>query len=302
MGKGGHGTNVGSGSVLLTDWMDRLHGAQRLSELTLPGTHDTCARDCTAGLETQSMTVPDQLAAGIRFLDIRCRHVGDAFAIHHSSEFLRQWFEEVRDACYAFLDQHPGEAIVMLEKEEHTPAGNTRSFQATFESDTRATRSRWHLGDRIPALDEVRGKIVLFRRFPATTPLGIDAWGDATTNWVDDATFVLARNGSTLCVQDGYRLPTRLDLETKWDRIRQHLVDAGDGSPAAWYVNYASATGFTVPREIAVGAPDTAGINGRLLRCLAESRPGRYGTLLLDFAEHPAELIRTIVGLNRLQG
>lgn len=286
--------------VPLADWMNRLNGTLKLSQLTIPGTHDSCARECSKLSETQIQTVGAQLKLGIRFLDIRCRHVGNAFAIHHDKEFLNQWFNEVRDTCYAFLDKHPRETIVMLVKREHTDADNTRSFQATFDSYIEKTRSRWYLGDRIPSLDEVRGKIVLFRRFPAdTTPLGIDAWSD----WVDKGTFVIARNGVTLRVQDKYEVPTMLDVAKKWDAVSAHLSDALRGASADWYLNYISGgSPFAYPESVAKGTRGFPGMNVRLLGHLDGNTRGRYGTLLLDFAESPGLLIRTIVDHNQLTG
>jgi 1-phosphatidylinositol phosphodiesterase len=54
-------------------WMSRLPDTTRLSELTLPGTHDTGAYRTPANVAavTQTMTLRTQLDSGIRAWDIR---------------------------------------------------------------------------------------------------------------------------------------------------------------------------------------------------------------------------------------
>ena len=67
------------------DWMADLDDTRMVAELTIPGTHDSGARfDLAQGLaKCQDLTIADQLAAGVRFFDLRCRHVQDQFLIYH---------------------------------------------------------------------------------------------------------------------------------------------------------------------------------------------------------------------------
>jgi 1-phosphatidylinositol phosphodiesterase len=67
--------------------MSDVPGSRLLSQLVLPGTHDSCARSGGSLVACQTRTLAEQLKAGIRFLDIRCRHISDAFAIHHGPVF-----------------------------------------------------------------------------------------------------------------------------------------------------------------------------------------------------------------------
>ncbi|MFK7977734.1 MAG: hypothetical protein AB8C02_16510, partial [Halioglobus sp.] len=68
----------------LPNWMASLDDNLKLSEISIPGTHDTMA-DCPGVVcgpaplpkditQTQSMTLPQQLVSGIRALDIRLRY------------------------------------------------------------------------------------------------------------------------------------------------------------------------------------------------------------------------------------
>ena len=75
------------------DWMSKIDGSKKLSEFNIPGTHDTCSLHGGAQTETQSMHLGAQFYAGIRFIDIRCRHANDSFQIYHGA--ISQNLEQV---------------------------------------------------------------------------------------------------------------------------------------------------------------------------------------------------------------
>jgi 1-phosphatidylinositol phosphodiesterase len=142
----------------------------RLSELSIPGTHQTMARfggsypdiaDC------QRMTLWDQLMSGVRVLDIRCRHVGRLFNIHHGPVFQHATYDNVLDDVVRFLKEHPGETVLMRVKEEHTPAATTRTFEETFRDRYWKTRpgTFWEGTSDNPRLGDLRGKIVVLQDF-----------------------------------------------------------------------------------------------------------------------------------------
>ena len=120
-------------------WMSRVPDERPLSQLSIPGTHDTCALRNGASFgfaKCQSWSLEDQLEAGIRFIDIRCRHVGDRFHIYHGIVDQKMTFAKVQEVCRTFLKGHPTECIVMSVKEEHKPANNSQSFEKTFAAET----------------------------------------------------------------------------------------------------------------------------------------------------------------------
>ena len=150
-------------------------------------------------VRTQRAPLDAQLAHGVRLLDIRCRHVRDAFDIHHGGIALGMTFDDVLATCARFLDAHPRECIVMSVKDEWPAHACTRSFDATFDAHrARHPRLRWHAGGTLPALGDLRGAIVLLRRFRSSRPLGIDltAWPDNATFTIDhpDGAFVIRTN------------------------------------------------------------------------------------------------------------
>lgn len=260
-------------------WMTVLSDNTSIAALSIPGTHDSGARvePVSGTAKCQNLTIAEQLEAGIRFLDIRCRHIGNAFAIHHGSVYQNLNFNDVLLACNTFLGNHPGEVIVMSVKEEYDASGNTRTFEQTFDSYVQQYSNRWSLGAAVPTLGQVRGKIVLLRRFGVTsTPKGIDA-----TSWGDNTTFTINNGNATLKVQDQYVVP---DNNVKWNNISALLTDAATQSNNTLYINFASGYKsliFSIPSITTV----SAAINPKITNYFTTNTHGRYGVVLMDFAE-----------------
>jgi 1-phosphatidylinositol phosphodiesterase len=275
---GNHQLTASTLTPSLTGWMGSIADNTNIAGLSIPGTHDSGARTEPIGgtAKCQNLSIREQLDAGTRFLDIRCRHIGDAFAIHHGSIYQNLNFTDVLTACYSFLAANPTETIVMCVKEEYDPTNNTRSFEQTFDSYTALQPSKWYLGDAVPNLGQVRGKIVLLRRFgAASTPKGIEA-----TNWADNTTFSINNASSTLRVQDQYVVP---DNNGKWTSVTNLAAEAQSGSLSTLYINYTS--GY---KSLIFGIPSITtvsnNINPRINTYFTTNTHGRYGIIPMDFA------------------
>ncbi|HZR40064.1 MAG TPA: phosphatidylinositol-specific phospholipase C domain-containing protein, partial [Ktedonobacteraceae bacterium] len=307
------------------NWMSKLRGNTLLSQFTIPGTHDSCARKPVPYAQCQTLSLTDQLNKGIRFLDIRCRHIDNSFAIHHGEVFQDMMFgNDVRDVCISFLQAHPGECIVMSVKEEYKATNNTQSFQATFNSYLQGKQQYWYLGDQIPSLDAVRGKIVLIRRFstdPSQPVEGIDA-----SNWPDNQTFTITNNTSSgpvvLQVQDEYEVSSPYQISDKAKKTINFVQKAAGMYNTDWYLNFASGSsskGLASPAQVALGVVSTldgwtgglssaigvsvVGVNKLLSDALDQylktgSRKVRLGTIIMDYPDDT--LIRKIISVNGL--
>jgi len=213
------------------DWLGTLRGDVKLSQLSLPGTHDTMSFYGGDKVITQSLSLPNQLESGIRVLDIRCRHISDVFAIHHGAVFQNAFFGDVLNDVVAFLRTHKGEAVFMRVMEEFKPSNTTRSFDATFTNHYWYD-ARWHgffwqpkAGEdrNNPTLEQVREKIVILQNFPAHSNFGVDY--------------------KSFKIQDHWNLGSNWELYDKWLRVKAHLEAANTGSPNDKYMNYLSASG-----------------------------------------------------------
>jgi len=258
------------------DWMAQLDDARGLAELSIPGTHDTGAlREPVPGIaKTQDLTIAEQLDAGVRFFDIRCHHEQDTFWIFHGAIDQQQSYDDVLATMFAFLDAHPGEALIVSVNEESEPFRVTRSFEATFADYLARAPERWALATSLPRLGDVRGKLVLLRRFPATaSPLGIDA-----SVWPDNSYFSI-RNDASLRIQDTYLVS---DNAAKWSLITALLDEVRTGDRDTLYLDYTS--GYTTIDGLPSIPAVSDDINARLDALLADraNRQARLGVLVMD--------------------
>ena len=245
------------------------------------------------------LTLGAQLQQGIRCVDIRCRHIQDVFAIHHENVYVGFNFENgVRNVCVDFLKANPTECIVMQVKHEYTDADNNLTFQQVFDGYVQGFESFFYLDDRIPTLSEVRGKIVVVRRFnlDSNAPRGL-----SPLTWQDNATFdvqyIAADNETvTFHIQDQYNVTMILpvDIVAKWSAVKALLDQAKADATDAWYINFASgssSSGGAFPSSIA------AQINPSLYDYLgAAPFAARLGTLMLDFPDD--NMVGRIIKLN----
>jgi Ricin-type beta-trefoil lectin domain-like/Phosphatidylinositol-specific phospholipase C, X domain len=267
------------------NWMSSLNSGLYLSQFSISGTHESMAlyESVSGTAKCQSLSLTDQLNAGVRFIDIRCRHYNNAFVIHHGSVYQNANFDDVLNACTSFLSSNPTECIIMSVKEEYTASGDTRTFEQTFDSYVAKNPGIWYLGSGIPTLGSVRGKIVLFRRFSASsTPKGFDA-----SYWPDNTSFAYG----ALSVQDNYKVS---DNNTKWNQITAQFSAARNSSDNTLYVDFCS--GYQTTWYGAPNIPAVANdINQRLTSYFNGTTYGRHGIVLMDFvdASHCAQVYNT---------
>ncbi|BAV04335.1 1-phosphatidylinositol phosphodiesterase [Filimonas lacunae] len=266
-------------TVTASAWMASVADEISLSMLSIPGSHDAGAtvEPVSGTAKCQTLSIGDQLSAGIRFVDIRCRHIDNAFAIHHGSVYQNLNFDDVLNACFTFLNTHPGETIVMSVKEEYNSSNITRTFEETFNSYVAKNPSQWYTGASVPTLGQVRGKIVLLRRFSASvTPKGIDA-----TNWADNTTFSITNSNAQLRIEDNYVVN---DNSAKWSNVTSLLSEAKTGLATTMYITFTSGYKpliFSIPSITSVSGT----INPNVTSYFTTNTTGRYGIIPMDFSE-----------------
>ncbi len=270
-------------------WMRTIKNNVSLTDITMPGTHDTCATRNFAYAQCQVLSVQQQLNLGIRFLDIRCRHYRNGFPIHHGPVYQNINLYAVLNQAVDFLSTHPTECIVLSIKEEYNAAENSRSFEATLKEHLEHYQKYIYLGRKFPRINEVRGKIVLLSRYAGNT-LGVNA-----TPWNDNRTFEIP--GSKMKIQDEYKVS--IFYRSKFKAMNTLLNEATDqrsckGEKADWlFINFASGSNGgspVAPRIIADGT------NADLLRYLAPSNNCRFGIIVMDFPY--SEVVNAVIQQN----
>jgi len=150
-------------------WMKGVPDTMLTSCLAIPGTHDSCALYGTQFAECQSLSLWSQLQGGIRWLDIRCRWYKDGLPIHHEIIYQKLNFNDVLLTVTKFLRTYPSEGVFISIMQEYDAADN--SANTTFEG--LVTRYCDPYADFFldksktdpPTMKEMRGKILVFKRF-----------------------------------------------------------------------------------------------------------------------------------------
>lgn len=273
-------------------WMSHVDDDKYLDELSIPGTHDsgTCSVDNdtepqSSQVKCQQDYIPTQLLEGIRYFDIRLGK-GDNPGICHGDFYLFKkdgYYLHLSDVIgyfKTFLSENPREALIMLASRGNDEATDD-SVTTAFANVMADNPDLFYTSSRVPTLGEVRGKIVLLRRF------GLDGdsvdghtWGLDLTEWDDK---IKTHSGKSMCLvqdargfeaagetgdkepyctkvyaQDKYKL-TGTDKLSWVDmalqetaKLTRNEVDVEDDNGAnvpvqerCWSINYTSCTGLS---------------------------------------------------------
>ncbi|MEE0263668.1 MAG: phosphatidylinositol-specific phospholipase C [Collinsella sp.] len=193
-------------------WMKYVDGNKYLDELSIPGTHDssTCSVDNDTEPQTslakcQQDYIPTQLLEGIRYFDIRLgknNENGDPGIDHGICYLLKKdggfiHLSDVIGYFKTFLNENPSEALIMLVSrgnDEATDDSVTTAFANVMDNNS----DLFYTSSHVPTLNEVRGKIVLLRRFKlAGDSVDGHTWGLDLTEWDGK---IKAHSGKSMCL------------------------------------------------------------------------------------------------------
>ncbi|MBO0432149.1 phosphatidylinositol-specific phospholipase C domain-containing protein [Enterococcus sp. DIV0660C] len=258
-------------------WMSDLKDNTRLSELSIPGTHDSASHGIknSTGLgyaKTQSIDITRQLNNGIRFLDARVCETNGSFAMHHGVYYLNSMFGDVLNSVTSFLRKNPGEVVYMRLKQENSSVSDQVFNQVLNEKYLKNScwKDFFYYGRSNPTLGETRGKIVILRNF-----LGNSV---------------------------GIPYPSQFDIQDYWDpadpadkrwAIEQQLAKAAksQGTDNIKYINYLSASNFFYQIK---GFAEK--MNPFTVNYIRNNQVKHVGIVAADYPG--SELVNTIIDLN----
>ncbi len=268
------------------DWMSNISDSKYISEISIPGTHDSCAHyePVYGMIKCQEYTLKDQLDMGVRFLDIRGALIINKMLMMHNVIPQAMFFDEVLEICYEFLKENPSETIIMSIKQE--AGDNLDEFIGFVEKTVADDADMWYTANEMPMLSQVRGKIVLFNRYEGNeTDFGL-----STYRWVDNETFSVNNASFNIHVQDYYQVEAN---ELKWSFIQQHyensLLNADKNN---LYINFISGYSGDVPDILAVSDY----MNPNLTEYMSAAPKGCYGVSVMDFVN--AEICDLLIEKN----
>ena len=82
-------------SIYNLSWMKNIPDNKKLSEITIPGTHDSCSLYGICCARTQTWTLSEQMKAGIRFFDIRLRLYNNTLRAFHAFVDQKDTFDNI---------------------------------------------------------------------------------------------------------------------------------------------------------------------------------------------------------------
>lgn len=330
-------------------WMKYVDGNKYLDELSIPGTHDssTCSVDNDTEPQTslakcQQDYIPTQLLEGIRYFDIRLgknNDKGDPGIDHGICYLLKKdggfiHLSDVIGYFKTFLNENPSEALIMLVSrgnDEATDESVTTAFANVMDNNS----DLFYTSSHVPTLNEVRGKIVLLRRFRlAGDSVDGHTWGLDLTEWDDK---IKAHSGKSMCLvkyeqgfeavgntgdkepystavyaQDHYNCTGSskidwVDMALKAAaEFKRGTVDitAADGTTVqaterCWFINYTSCTQnnpFTAARVVDEHLYKSSYINNTGVEGTKENCCKHIGIIASDFVD--AALARSIYQRN----
>lgn len=274
-------------------WMKYVDDNKFLDELSIPGTHDsgTCSVDNdtepqSSQVKCQQDYIPTQLLEGIRYFDIRLGK-GDDPGIDHGIFYLLKkdgnylHLSDVIGYFKTFLNENPSEALIMLASRGNDEATD-ESITTAFAKVMADNPDLFYTSSHVPTLGEVRGKIVLLRRFRLdgnsvdghTWGLDLTEWDDKIKAHTDSSSMCLVQDargfeaaGETgdkepyctkVYAQDKYKLTGTDKLSWVDNALKEttgrtrNKVDVVDDDEAkvqvqerCWSINYTSCTGLS---------------------------------------------------------
>lgn len=191
----------------MNNWMKNIPDNFMLSDINIPGSHNSCSKKVQFSYfsKCQDLTISQQLDIGIRFLDVRLEKynqklktvhgIADCYVPLRKKENLL--LDNVIKECKAFLKANPSEAIIFSVKRDDG-ASSEDTFDVFFENYLK-NDTIWYKENRIPALGEVRGKLILVNRCCVNTDSA--SFSDFNTGlnfsgWPDQSKFV--KNGVSI--------------------------------------------------------------------------------------------------------
>ncbi|VDB96578.1 unnamed protein product [Peniophora sp. CBMAI 1063] len=267
----------------MRSYLSDLPDATSLTDLCLPGTHDTMAfygwpiSQCQAS----DTPLPVQLQQGIRILDIRLAVIKGRLIAYHGAYPQRTTFASILATLSTFLHSAASrrETLIVSIKQEDRGGDFSRLVREEIEHGP-GGMGMWWLENRIPALGEVRGKAILFSRFGgngADWPGGLEGMGIHPTTWPDSAKegFEWWCKDTMVRTQDWYSIPSFLDIPEKTALAVEVLKPPQQAPMPVLSISFFSAASpLAVPPLVATGwgwpsiGLGVEGVNSRISRFL----------------------------------
>lgn len=276
-----------------SEWMRYIDGKKELFSLNIPGSHDCAAQYVQYPhiSKCHDKSIYEQLNIGIRSLDVRVKPKGERLLMVHSiakvfntpNRLGKQMdFADVLSQCYTFLDENKSEAIIIQFKND-TGKDFEKSFDNLFYTYIKDNENRWYTKNKLPSLDEARGKIVLIRRCRMNESNGEytkENTGIDFSCWVEQPELVCSalvlnthsKDNEKFIIQDRFKYKAK----AKWNECVKPFLDERGAFDGKYIICYLStAGGLAGPKK------NADFINSEFMKYPIDKK--YLGTIYLDF-------------------
>ena len=152
------------------DWMKDIPDETKLSEMTIPGTHDSMSLFGICCARTQTWTLIEQMKAGLRYFDIRLRRINNSLRAYHGFVDQKENFDSILVYAFDFLEKNPTETIMFELISEYDAKDCTKSFAELFEEYTKGYKDKIKVYEnKDVTMGEMRGKLFVIKVFEGST-------------------------------------------------------------------------------------------------------------------------------------
>ena len=251
-------------------WMQNIPDSMKLSQMTIPGTHDSCSLYGICCARTQTWTLLEQMKAGIRFFDIRLRLYNNTLRAFHACVDQKDTFDIILSYALGFLSQNPSETIFMQIITEYKKKNCNKTMTELYEEYTAKYKNKiFEYENKDVTMGEIRGKIFIIKIFGGST-----------------------RYVPNFFIQNNWTVNCRLCINAKKRKIKENFHRSININNGKIFVNYLSASS-----DYAMMTPYTA---AKKCNKIAMRYNGRLGIILMDYPGE--ELIKHLISQNAFDG
>ena len=224
------------------NWMASVPDDMPICDINIPGTHDSTATYVSPSwfLKTQNSSISTQLKNGFRYLDLRIRLDDKKTSLimcHNMSDCRKNafpWaasfsFDDIVDEAEQFLSAHPSESIIFCIKPEKS-YDDISAIILLIQKVIAKNKTFWYTKNEIPLTKNVRGKIILARRFSIDTEnadaeFGMDfRWQEQPNTEILPSAAEISKinDAQMLVVQDRYKYKMNDKWKAVIDTMNEH--------------------------------------------------------------------------------
>jgi 1-phosphatidylinositol phosphodiesterase len=310
-----------------SNWLSKISDNTSITDLSIPGTHDTMTIKCDQYTNTQTLSFEEQLEAGVRFFDMRLtQKFTDEMVAAHRSCITNFTFYDILGVASGFLKNNPSEFIIMRIQNANENKDDFPEYTKSLHSVILQNLDKFYFPNKDnswPNVGNARGKIIAVE----CNPKMYDA---STIEKVAEHTLTQqALTQQTLPCRWAYRWHDndQIVLQDYWDSpevfnklavIKEHIKQSSkmiDNSRL--YLNHISATNGKLENPIGYASVINAKVNA-ILSDLGKAKDAEYkdakgnniknddsnkhintGVLIFDFITH--NLSQKTYSLNTFQ-